>query len=47
MPQLNALEVDTGQLADADKFETILARYLAGEIEEDAFGLVTPWRLWV
>jgi sulfite reductase (ferredoxin) len=37
MPQLNALEVDTGQLADAEKFETILARYLAGEIEEDAF----------
>src|SRR5689334_6909973 len=37
MPQLNALEVDTGQLADADKIETILARYLAGEIEEDAF----------
>jgi sulfite reductase beta subunit-like hemoprotein len=37
MPQLNALEVDTGQLADADKFETILARYLAGDLEEDAF----------
>ena len=37
MSQLNALEVDTGQLADADKFDTILARYLAGEIEEDAF----------
>ena len=37
MSQLNALEVDTGQIADADKFETILARYLAGDIEEDAF----------
>jgi sulfite reductase beta subunit-like hemoprotein len=30
-------EIDSGTLADADKFETILARYLAGEIEEDAF----------
>lgn len=37
MPQLNALEPDTGTLADADKFETILARYLAGDLEEDAF----------
>jgi sulfite reductase (ferredoxin) len=30
-------EIDPAQLADADKFEGILARYLAGEIEEDAF----------
>jgi sulfite reductase beta subunit-like hemoprotein len=30
-------EIDAAQLADADKFEAILARYLAGEIEEDAF----------
>ncbi|HEY8545710.1 MAG TPA: nitrite/sulfite reductase [Acidimicrobiales bacterium] len=37
MPQPNALEVDSGTLADADKFETILARYLAGDLEEDAF----------
>ncbi len=37
MPQVNAPDTDTGQLADAAKFDTILARYLAGEIEEDAF----------
>jgi sulfite reductase beta subunit-like hemoprotein len=40
MPQLIATspaDVDSGQLADADKFEAILQRYLAGEIEEDAF----------
>src|SRR6266545_3704786 len=37
MPQTNAPEIDTGQLADAAKFDTILARYLTGEIEEDAF----------
>ncbi|HET6950972.1 MAG TPA: nitrite/sulfite reductase [Acidimicrobiales bacterium] len=30
-------EIDAAQLADADKFEAILAQYLAGEIEEDAF----------
>jgi sulfite reductase beta subunit-like hemoprotein len=30
-------EIDPAQLADADKFEGILAQYLAGEIEEDAF----------
>src|SRR5918994_6939365 len=30
-------EIDPAQLADADKFEGILARYLAGVIEEDAF----------
>ena len=30
-------EIDPAQLADADKFEAILAQYLAGEIEEDAF----------
>ena len=30
-------EIDAAQLADAAKFEAILARYLAGEIEEDAF----------
>jgi sulfite reductase (ferredoxin) len=30
-------EIDAAQLADADKFEAILARYLTGEIEEDAF----------
>lgn len=30
-------EIEAAQLADADKFETVLARYLAGEIEEDAF----------
>jgi sulfite reductase beta subunit-like hemoprotein len=35
--QTSALEIDSGTLADADKFETILARYLAGEVEEDAF----------
>jgi sulfite reductase beta subunit-like hemoprotein len=32
-----AADVDSGTLADAEKFDTILARYLAGEIEEDAF----------
>jgi sulfite reductase (ferredoxin) len=37
MPQVQELEIDAGQLADADKFETILQRYLAGEVEEDAF----------
>jgi sulfite reductase (ferredoxin) len=30
-------DVNVGQLADADKFEAILERYLAGEVEEDAF----------
>jgi sulfite reductase beta subunit-like hemoprotein len=30
-------EIDPAQLADADKFEAVLGRYLAGEIEEDAF----------
>ncbi|HEV7758608.1 MAG TPA: nitrite/sulfite reductase [Acidimicrobiales bacterium] len=30
-------DIDAGTMADAAKFETILARYLAGEIEEDAF----------
>ena len=30
-------EIDAEQLADAAKFEAILAQYLAGEIEEDAF----------
>jgi len=37
MPQPNALEVDSGTLADADKFEAILSRYLAGDVAEDAF----------
>jgi sulfite reductase (ferredoxin) len=30
-------EIDAAQLADAAKFEAVLAQYLAGEIEEDAF----------
>jgi sulfite reductase beta subunit-like hemoprotein len=30
-------EIDAAQLADAAKFEAILAQYLAGEVEEDAF----------
>jgi sulfite reductase (ferredoxin) len=30
-------EIDPAQLADADKFEGVLAQYLAGTIEEDAF----------
>jgi sulfite reductase beta subunit-like hemoprotein len=30
-------EIDAAQLADAEKFEHLLGRYLAGEIEEDAF----------
>ena len=30
-------EIDAAQLADADKFDAILAQYLAGDIEEDAF----------
>jgi sulfite reductase beta subunit-like hemoprotein len=30
-------EIDAAQLADAAKFEDILAKYLAGEVEEDAF----------
>jgi sulfite reductase beta subunit-like hemoprotein len=30
-------EIDAAQLADADKFEAILTRYLAGDVEEDAF----------
>ena len=30
-------EIDAAQLADADKFEAILAQHLAGDIEEDAF----------
>jgi sulfite reductase (ferredoxin) len=29
--------IDAGQLADIDKFETQLKRYLAGELEEDVF----------
>ena len=33
-------EIDAAQLADAEKFETILGQYLAGEIEEDAFRVV-------
>jgi sulfite reductase (ferredoxin) len=33
-------EIDSAQLADADKFEGILAQYLAGEIEEDAFRIL-------
>ena len=31
------IEIDPAQMADADKFEAILAKYLAGEVEEDAF----------
>jgi sulfite reductase (ferredoxin) len=30
-------EIDAAQLADAAKFDTMLAKYLDGEIEEDAF----------
>ena len=30
-------EIDAAQLADAEKFEVILAQYLAGDVEEDAF----------
>jgi sulfite reductase beta subunit-like hemoprotein len=30
-------EIDAAQLADAAKFEAILAQYLAGDVEEDAF----------
>jgi len=30
-------EIDAAQLADAAKFEAVLAQYLAGDIEEDAF----------
>jgi sulfite reductase beta subunit-like hemoprotein len=30
-------EIDAAQLADADKFEDILAKHLAGEVEDDAF----------
>ena len=30
-------EIDAAQLADAEKFEEILAQYLAGEVDEDAF----------
>jgi sulfite reductase beta subunit-like hemoprotein len=30
-------EIDAAQLADAAKFETILAQHLAGEVDEDAF----------
>ena len=30
-------EIDAAQLADAEKFEDILAQYLAGDIEEDVF----------
>jgi sulfite reductase beta subunit-like hemoprotein len=30
-------EIDAAQLADADKFEAILAKHLAGEVEDDAF----------
>lgn len=30
-------EIDPGQAADIDKFERVLAGYLAGEIEEDVF----------
>jgi sulfite reductase (ferredoxin) len=37
MTQSIAVEIDTGQLADSEKFEAILERYLAGEVEEDAF----------
>jgi sulfite reductase (ferredoxin) len=31
------IEIDPAQLADADKFEAVLAKYLAGEVDEDAF----------
>jgi sulfite reductase (ferredoxin) len=31
------LEIDPAQLRDIEKFETQLARYLAGDLEEDAF----------
>ena len=31
------LEMDLAQLADIEKFERVLAKYLAGEIEEDVF----------
>jgi sulfite reductase (ferredoxin) len=31
------IEIDPAQLADADKFEDTLAKYLDGEVEEDAF----------
>jgi sulfite reductase (ferredoxin) len=31
------LEMDPAQLADIEKFERVLAKYLAGEIEEDVF----------
>ena len=30
-------EIDAAQLADADKFDDILAKHLAGEVEDDAF----------
>jgi sulfite reductase beta subunit-like hemoprotein len=30
-------EIDAAQLADADKFDDILARHLAGDVEDDAF----------
>ncbi|HEX6424891.1 MAG TPA: nitrite/sulfite reductase [Acidimicrobiales bacterium] len=30
-------EIDAAQLADAEKFEAVLAAYLAGEVEDDAF----------
>ena len=30
-------EIDPAQAADIDKFETQLARYLAGDLDEDVF----------
>ena len=31
------LEIDPAQLADIEKFERVLAGYLAGEVDEDVF----------
>ena len=36
-PSIDGIELDPGMVADIQKFETQLGRYLAGEIDEDVF----------
>ena len=35
--EIDGKPIDAGQLADIEKFEVQLARYLSGDLEEDAF----------
>ncbi len=36
-PSMDGVEIDPGAVADIQKFEVTLARYLAGELDEDVF----------